>query len=155
MEEQLKWHAHWQIERYLIGEKAPYNVTEFEHNCGLHAGINLLFSLMVGDDANHFTNADAELGVGDDDTAATGTQTGLQAAVNTLYKGMMATYPVAGVLQRVDFRSTFDDGEAEFAWEEFCARNKTGGTCLNRKVSDQGTKRAGQVWIVRLRITLS
>jgi len=95
------------------------------------------------------------LGIGDDDTAATGTQTGLQAAVNTAWKGMMDTYPVAGVLQRVDFRSTFEDGEAEYAWKEFCARNKTDGTCLNRKVSDQGTKRSGQIWIVRLRITLS
>jgi len=155
MKEQLAWHAHWKIERYLTGDKVPYNVSEFEHNCGLHAGINLLFALMVGDDTNHFDHANAELGIGDDDTAATGTQTGLQAAVNTAWKGMMDTYPVAGVLQRVDFRSTFEDGEAEFAWKEFCARNKTDGTCLNRKVSDQGTKRAGQIWIIRLRITLS
>lgn len=155
MEGQLRWHAHWRIERYLVGEKDPYNVSEFEHNCGLHVGINLLFALMVGDDANHFDNANAEIGVGDDDSAAAGVQTGLQAVSNTDYKGMMDTYPVAGVLQRVDFRSIFDDGEAEFAWKEFVARNKTGGICLNRKVSDQGTKRAGQSWIIRLRITLS
>jgi hypothetical protein len=155
MKDSLNWNAHWLIERFYVGESEPYNVTEFEHNCALHVGINLLFQLLVGDDANHFDNANAQIGIGDDDTTATATQTGLQAAVNTDYKGMMTGYPEAGVLQRVDFRSTFEDGEAEFDWNEFIVRNKSGGTCLNRKVSAQGEKRAGQIWIIRLRITLS
>ena len=155
MKDSLRWYAHWRIERFYVGSNIPYNVSEFEYNCALHVGINLLFSILVGDDSNYYDNANAEIGIGDDNTAATATQTGLQAAVNTDYKGMMTGYPVAGELQRIDFRSTFEDGEAEFDWNEFIVRNKTGGTCLNRKVSAQGEKRAGQVWIIRLRITLA
>ena len=155
MKELLQWKASWRIERYITGATEPYNVTEFKHNCGLHAGINLLFDLMTGANANHFDNSNAEIGVGDDDTAAAGAQLGLQAAVNTKYNGMEAGYPVSGALQRVDFRSSFADGEAQYYWKEFCVRNRTGGTNLNRKVSDQGEKRAGQTWLIRLRIELA
>jgi len=155
MDEKLHWKTSWRIEKYLVGQTAPYAVSEFDGNCALNLGINLLFELATGDSADHFDNSNAEIGVGDDDTAAAAAQHGLQAETNKFYKGMEAGYPKAGAFQRLDFRSSFDDGEAEFAWEEFCVRNKTDGVNLNRKVSSQGTKRSGQIWLIRLRIELS
>ena len=153
--EQWKWHASWQIEKYEEGASEPYAVVDIEGNCGLHAGINLLFDLLVGSSAEHFSAANAQMGVGDNDTPAAGAQTGLQALVNTYYTGMMSGFPYAGEFQRVDFRSSFGGGVANFAWKELCVRNKAGGINLNRVVIDLGAKRAGQIWLVRLRIGLS
>ena len=154
--EKWKWHASWQIVKYEEGASEPYAVVDIDGNCGLHEGINLLFDLLTGASAEHFDNANAEMGVGDEgDTPAAGAQTGLQALVNTYYTGMMTGYPTSGEFQRVDFRASFPGDQANYAWKELCVRNKTGGVNLNRLVTDLGAKRAGQIWLVRLRIELA
>jgi hypothetical protein len=153
--ERLHWHASWLIEKYAANELVPYEIIHIDGNCALHAGINLLFQLATGDSSAHFTSASAQIGVGDDDTTASGAQTGLQSISNTYYANMESGYPIAGEFQRVDFRSAFTGSVANFAWKELCVRNQSGGTCLNRLVIDLGTKRTGQTWIVRLRIELS
>jgi hypothetical protein len=68
---------------------------------------------------------------------------------------MDSGYPsVSG--QTVTFQATFQSTEANWAWNEFGVANSSAGTVLlNRKVSAQGTKLAGQIWTLILTITLS
>lgn len=128
--------------------KQPFNLLT-------NAGITAMLTLMCSTGSTKYDNANAFLGVGDSSTAEVATQTGLQATTNKLFKAMDATYPqISG--QSVIFQSTFAAGEANFAFNEFGVANGSGGTVLlNRKVSAQGTKVSGQVWIVQLTITLS
>ena len=100
----------------------------------------------VGESVTLFNNANAHLGVGDSSTAFAASQTDLQAASNKVREAMDATYP-----QRsgnvVTYRATFESADANFAWAEFGVFNAAAAaTMLNRKVSAQGTKTAGQEW---------
>lgn len=151
-------HCHWSIEKRMVGETEPYEVAEFEGNLLLNEGINELWLLLIGGAGTAYSNANAYLGVGDSDAAAVATQTALQAAANKFWQGMAATYPTSPPIgQQVVFRSVFADGDAQYAWKEFTVVNASadGGKNLNRKVSDQGTKAAGQEWTLTLTITLS
>jgi hypothetical protein len=69
---------------------------------------------------------------------------------------MEATYPLVSA-QTVTFRSVFATGDANYDWNEFTAINASTdtGENLNRKVSAQGTKAAGQTWTLDLAITIS
>ena len=69
---------------------------------------------------------------------------------------MEATFPT-NASQKVTFRAVFTSAEANYAWQEFTVTNTTDdtGDNLNRKVSDQGSKAAGQTWTVDLEITFS
>lgn len=72
------------------------------------------------------------------------------------FKGMVATHPTFGTLQRGVWRSQFLGGEANFAWNEFMVRN--GATALiglNRRVTGQGVKVAGHIWELELIVSLS
>jgi hypothetical protein len=127
-----------------------------EGNILLNAGITALWTLACLTGAVKYDNTNAYLGVGDNSTsvAEVATQTALQGA-NKLFKAMDSTYPqVSG--QTVTFQATFQSTEANWAWNEFGVANSSAGTVLlNRKVSTQGTKLAGQVWTLILTITLS
>jgi len=158
LQERFNEACHWSIEKRRVGEVEPYEISEFEGNCLLNAGINELLLLLIGGAGTAYSNANAYLGVGDDDTAAAAAQTGLQAAVNKFWQGMAATYPTSPpVSQQVVFRAVFADGDAQYDWKEFTVVNAAtdAGENLNRKVSDQGTKAAGQEWTLTLTITLS
>ncbi len=115
-----------------------------------------MIDLLIGGSATPYSNANAYIGVGDSNTAENATQTGLQAATNKLWKAMEATYPT-NASQKVTFRSVFGSAEANYAWNEFTVTNASDdtGDNLNRKVSAQGTKTAGQTWTVDLEITFS
>ncbi len=150
--------AHWRIEKRLVGESEPYEVSEFEGNVLLNEGINELLLLLIGGAGTEYSNANAHLGVGDSAAAAAAAQTGLQAAVNKFWQGMEATYPTSPpTSQQVVFRSVFADGDAQYDWEEFTVVNDTtdAGENLCRKVSSQGTKAAGQAWTLTFTITIS
>ena len=131
-------------------------VSEFEPNLLLNEGITALANLLVGNAETNFGNANAYLGVGDDNTAAAAGQTGLQAAVNKLYKAMEATYPQIAS-QTIIWRAVFGSSEANFDWREFTVANGNSDAAdnLNRKVSTQGTKASGQTWTLDLAITFS
>jgi hypothetical protein len=131
-------------------------VSTFEGNVLLNEGIAVLITLLLGTGGTHFGNANAYLGVGDDNTAAAAAQTGLQALTNKLYKAMEATYPQVAS-QTVTWRSEFGAAEANFAWNEFTVANgnSDASTNLNRKVDAQGTKTSGQIWTLDLAITFS
>lgn len=137
-------------------EKKPYDIIEDicegGINCLLNAGITLLLNLLIAGSSDDF--AAAEIGVGDDNTAAAAAQTALQDA-GAEWAAMEATFPsVSG--QTVTFQGQFADGEAEFHWQECAVKQATGATTLlNRVVADKGTKAAGEVWSAKLQITVS
>lgn len=154
------YRTHWLINRYANDLAAlrerPYDRSEIHGNLLLNEGITALLNLLTGAAETAFSNANAYIGVGDSSTAASASQTGLQAATNLLYKGMQASYPtISG--QTVTFRSQFTTSEANFAWNEFtvASGNSNSADNLNRVVSAQGTKASGQTWTVDCAITFS
>lgn len=217
----------WRIEKYrekeFLAGKQPYDISIFHENLLLNEGIGAFLNLLIGAAETAFSNANANLGVGDtgltaltgtltftsgsasvsgsstsfsseiaagdqiqldadgtlvrvasvtndtalvleelyNDTGGSGagsvikpTETGLAASTNKLYKGMESGYPsISG--QTVSFRSQFNSSEANFAWNEFTVANGDSDSAanLNRKVSSQGTKSEGDVWILTVSIT--
>ena len=131
----------------------PYEVIDGEGNLLLNSGIDEMWDLIVGDSANHFNNASAQIGVGDSTTPAAATQTDLQASTNKTYKAMESGYPTS-TTQKVTFKSSFGDSEANYAWNEWVVRQSASGKCLNRKVESLGTKASG-TWTLEVNITLS
>ena len=136
----------------------PYEVVEEVCiggiNCLLNAGITEIWNLVINASTYHPDNTNAQLGVGDSDTAADAAQTDLQAAVNKDYNAMDASYPIVAD-QTVTFSATFGSAEANFAWNECAVRYGAAGTVFNRIVSAKGTKVDGEEWVARLAITLS
>lgn len=151
----------WKVEKFAneadFKAGKSYAVSEGLKNLLLNEGINELWTLVGGTGATKFDNTNAYIGVGDDNTAASAAQTGLQAATNKTYVGMDATYPSYGTSQKITFRATFDGSTANFHWQEFTVSNtnSNSGKNLNRLVSDQGTKTTGQIWQVTVDVTLS
>jgi hypothetical protein len=137
----------------FLRDTIPYEVIEGEGNCLLNTGIDEMWDLIVGDSANHFDNSSAQIGVGDDDTAADPSQTDLQAATNKTYKGMEASYPTS-TSQKATFKASFGDSEANYTWNEWVVKQATSAKCLNRKVDALGTKSSG-TWTLEVSITLS
>lgn len=130
-------------------------VREIVGNLLLNEGIQELWDLAIAaGGTTAYNNANAEIGNGDSSTAATATQTDLQAATNKLFKAMVATYPQR-TNQTVDFRSDFTTAEANWAWQEWSIRNgNTRNKNLNRKVESLGTKTTG-TWTLTASVTLS
>jgi hypothetical protein len=137
----------------FLEDTRPYEVIEGEGNCLLNTGIDEMWDLIAGDSANHFDNSNAQIGVGDSDTAADPSQTDLQAATNKTYKGMEGGYPTS-TSQKATFKASFGDSEANYTWNEWVVKQSTSAKCLNRKVDALGTKSSG-TWTLEVSITLS
>lgn len=150
----------WTITKYKNDEdfKAGkwYEEDTIEGNILLNEGITRLQNLLIGGGGTAFNNANAYLAVGDSSTAESAAHTGLQASSNKLYKAMDATYPQISS-QTTIWKATFGTSDANFAWNEFTVANGNSDASdnLNRKVSAQGTKSAGQTWVLQLQITWS
>lgn len=128
-----------------------------EGNLLLNEGIGEAWDLICGlGTPAAFSNANANLGVGDSTSAESAAHTGLQAPTNKLYKAVEAGYP-SRAAQTVTWQAIFGTSEANFSWQEFTVANGNSDASvnLNRKVSDQGTKASGQTWTLELDITLS
>lgn len=140
---------------YLAGE-APYETVDICGNLLLNEGIGALALLLTGGAATAFNNANSYIGVGDSATAAAASQTGLQASTNKAYVAMAASYPQISA-QTITWRGVFDGNTANYAWNEMTVANGNSDAAvnLNRKVSAQGTKTAGQTWTLDLAITFS
>ncbi len=123
-------------------------------NLMLNEGIDVIFDLITeNNDANYYTNLLARVGVGNDNTAALATQTGLLGG-STAFEAMEVGFPNLATAQRVDFKGSFADGIAEFAWEEFTVDNgNVANHNLQRLVSAKGTKSPGEVWTAEIQIT--
>ena len=161
MKEKLKYIEEFTVEKFE-NEKAHRAGAYYEksievcsdENCLLNAGITLVWNLIAGLSANHYNNANAEIGIGSDDTAAVATQTDLVYA-SAVWKGMDTSYPLIAD-QTISFRGEFGAAEANFAWKECAVRQgSTDSTLLNRIVIDKGTKTSGEIWLAKLQITLS
>ena len=149
----LKLRGLWRIEKYDENGNL-IETSEFE-NLFLNSGINEIWKLVTGNGGTAFTNATAQIGVGDSTTAESATQTDLQATTNKTYKGMDSGYPTSGTGQQAVFKATFGGSDANYSWNEFVIKNATSGVCLNRKVSNQGTKASGQTWTITVTLSLA
>ena len=158
LRDSLERHSKWSIEKYWEhDQETPFEVVDWDGNLGLDEGIDEAWDLICTTGTPvAYSNANARLGVGDSTTAASSTQTGLQAPTNKLYKAMLAGYPTTTSQQAV-FKSSFAGAQANFSWQEFSVVNSSveGGKNLVRKVSNQGVKTSGQVWTLQLTCTLS
>jgi hypothetical protein len=126
-------------------------------NCLLNEGIQYLLDIIIGVEGSPtlWDAANARVGVGDDTTAASASQTDLIAASNKTYASMDSTYPQRSG-QTIIFRGTYGDGQAEYSWEEYVVDNgAVSGKTLNRKVESKGTKGSGESWSLTVEITLS
>lgn len=136
-------------EPYLIG-------TPFRNQL-VNGGMVLMWELITAQNGRTaFSNAAAYLGVGDSTTAFAVSQTDLQASSNKIRTAMDVSYPNAPTLGVEQWRSTLTSGNGNFHWQEFALFNAAAGvTMMNRSLSDQGTKTAGQSWQLLYQITLS
>lgn len=160
-----KFDGEWTAEQIDAGlaDGAMYDQIEREGNLLVIGGASALWQQLIGSGAiTAFSNANANLGVGDSTTAAADTQTDLQAATNKFRKAMDATYPqhtdstgTAGA-KTITFRSTFANADAVFAWQEWAVFNAAAaGRMLNRKVESLGTKPSTATWQLTITITLA
>ena len=143
----------------FLEDTQPYEILEGEGNVLLNTGINEIWGLITGITSGTnrlFNNVNAKIGVGDSSTAADATQTDLL-GTNKAYKGQETGHPTVGS-QKVTFKSSFGDTEANFAWNEWVVKSVDATTptniCLNRKVESLGTKSSG-TWTLEVSITLS
>ena len=130
-----------------------YSLSRFFGNVLLNEGIDELHLLLASTGGAKYDNATAYLGVGNDNTAPSASQTGLIGA-SKQFNAMEATYPTYAS-QVTTWRAQYASGEANFAWEEYSVVNASSdaGDNLNRAASSEGTKQSGQVWTLDLAIT--
>lgn len=150
----------FQITRFKSDEDVrldrPYFVGKAFPNIFVNVGLAAVWNLVTAQGGTAFSNANGYLGVGDSNAAPAVGQTDLQAAVNKLRKAMNVGYPNAPVNGLEQWQSDFTGAEANFAWEEFAIFNAAAaGTMMNRSISSQGTKTAGQTWRLTYSFTLS
>lgn len=169
--DKINWQVHATVEKYdrdvlaanglldadietVRAALEPTEVVEAEGNALLNEGITRLLNLLIGGGGTTFSNANAQVGVGDSSTAVVASQTDLQGGANTAWVPMDGGFPsIAG--QTVTFKGTFDDTTANFAWNEWSIRNGAAANeNLNRKVVSLGTK-AGGIWSLTVSITIS
>jgi len=168
------WESRWTIyKRYgnwsgkqIVREEAPqpYEIIEGKGNLLTYGGASYMWTALTGGSIIGFTNASACIGVGDSTTAASASQTNLQAATNKIRKGMDATYPQhndgtsSSANATVTFQSSFTSSEANFDWNEWAIFNDIDdaeGRMLNRKVVVLGTKPPGSTWTINVVLSLS
>ncbi len=160
MVDKFNWKPHWRIEKYAdddaFARGETFEVSEFDGNVLLNAGIQLMLDLLIGAGGTVLSNANAYIGVGDSNAGEDAAHTGLQAATNKLWKAMDSTWPQR-TNQTMAWKSTFGSSDANYSWQEFTVVNASSdtGVNLNRKISNQGTKTTGQTWVVTLNVTIS
>lgn len=118
-------------------------------------GINEMWTLICGTGGAQYSNALANLIVGTGSGAAdpTDTEATFTAGVK---KAMETGFPTYGTSQKATWKSSYGSADANQAWNEFGVLNAASdGDLMNRKVSAEGTKTAGQTWELTLEITLS
>ena len=149
----LRVRGHLRIDKYDADGRL-YDVTEAE-NIFLTTGINEIWKLVTGQSANTYTNAQAQIGIGDSATAAAAGQTDLQAATNKTYKAMAASYPSVPSAGAVQFQAVFASADANYVWNEFVVRQLTSLVCIDRGVSSMGTKASGTTWTVTVTLSIA
>ena len=171
LNEKPHWRPHWKVEKFLgdypemtaedlkAAGIEPYETLEFDGNCLLNSGINsIIWPLVAGSGGTAMNSTNSYIGVGDSSTAASASQTGLQAATNKTWQQVSGA-PTVGSNQQIVFSATFGSASANYAWNEICVGNGSNppstGVTLNRLVQTMGTKASGTSWVATLTITLS
>lgn len=148
-----KVRGHLRVQKY-DAQGRLYEVTEAD-NMFLTVGINELWKLATGQSVATFTNATAQIGIGDSAVAAVAGQLDLQAATNKTYKGMEAGFPSVPAAGAVQFQSVFLSADANYVWNEFVIRQGTSLICFDRGVQALGTKAAGTTWTATVTLSIS
>ncbi len=163
--------AVWKIKRYaseadkkagkIYSEKEALKLfgivqfTKIEGNALVNEGINDMWKLICGSGGVQFSNALANLIVGTGSGAANAADNEATFTAG-VKKTMESGFPTYGTSQKATWKSVYASGDANQAWNEFGVLNAaSSGELMNRKVSAQGTKTAGQSWELSLEITLS
>jgi hypothetical protein len=125
-------------------------------NMVLQAGWVALLGGIAGTSiTTKFSASVGRIAVGDSSTAASYTQTDLQASTNKYYQLVSGapTITTSSSPPTLVFAATFGTGVANYAWNEFITDEGTSSTtgpvtavCLNRGVATMGTKVSGQTW---------
>jgi hypothetical protein len=153
-----KWHDE---ESHARGD-APFEVVRSRHNLLVNAGIQRLEDLLIVAGGQGYDATHSRIGVGDDTTAASASQTDLQAAAGSTHRQfkLVSSGPTRAS-QTITWVASFASGEGNFAWQEWCIDVGTAdGTTivtpmLNRKVASLGTKVSGAVWTFTVTLTIS
>ena len=145
----------------------PYSVTE-DHDCNmwlLAAWTVMLGGISGTTITNKFASGFGRIGWGTSTAGVVATQTSLQGdtgggSTTSYYQlcGVAPTVTVAAAPATMVFTATHGAGVANFAWNEFGTDNwnASGVTAqglgatevfVNRGLSPQGTKQAGQIWV--------
>jgi hypothetical protein len=165
LKEKGKWMAKWKINKWLDeatwkNGDSPAEVVDIEGNALENSGINELWTILCDAPSTQaFDAANSYLGVGESSDGFDAADTNLQGA-SLVWVGMDGGFPTFGTSQKATWQATFTGLVANQVWAEFAVANAadggaTTGVILNRKVSAQGTKTAGQVWQLTLEISLS
>jgi len=129
-----------------------YEVRTFEGNVFTNQGLLNMWKLLVASGGSTYSGGDARTGVGTSTTAADSADTDLLSATK-VYQSQDATYPLGNGSDGVTFRSTYTGTIGNFAWNEFVVDNVS--QTINRAVSAEGTKTAGQTWVLTISLTIS
>ena len=156
------WHAD-----YYEGEVSAEDIdagraTLIESHVGenllMNDGIALMMDLLIGAGGTTYANGNTYIGTGDSSTAASASQTDLQAASNKFKRVMDATYPSRSG-QTLTFRTTFATSESNYAIQECGVFNGGAafatGTMLNRIASSLGTKTSATTLQLTVTLTIS
>lgn len=159
--EHSQWRVEWRVEKWLDTAKklagfAPDEVCVETQNIILDGGANEMLKLITGTGGTAYSNANARIAVGTDNTAENASQTGVISVGGSTASAVMDSgYPTVSDRQAV-FRSTFGDDSANFAWNEFAITNGNGGSAiaLNRKVANLGVKATG-TWTLQITVSVT
>lgn len=158
----INWGVHARVEKREYKGGPVVETVESEGNLVTTAGLDRIGDLILGEAVVALHDTSVRLGVGDDSTAASVSDTDLTDGGDQYFRVMEASYPQQddGVMT---FRSEFGAGDANFVWEcwgldvddsETATSNATALSLLNRKVFSFGEKDGG-VWTLTVTITLS
>ncbi len=120
---------------------------------------------MIGLNVTKFDNANAAIGVGNDSTPFSQSQTQLQAEANSgshRRKGMDSGFPKndpssVSNFNRNRYQATFAKSDANFSWDEWGLFNDTtvgAGVMHNREVINMGSKSNYAQWIFQIDVEL-
>lgn len=178
--EHANWHVRTQVRKYdedidawlaadgrrtqrsFERHHTPVEIVDGRDNLLLNAGIQRMLDLLIGAGGQALNNTHARIGVGNSSTAASASQTDLQAAAgsaNRWFQLMDATYPSRSA-QTLTFQATFGSSDGNFTWAEWgidagtASGNTVTAPMLNRKVEALGAKTTG-TWVLQVQITIS
>lgn len=152
--ENAHWYCDWEVIKWNDNINKPYEIIKVERNIVLDSGVTELWKIVGGISGSvPFSNGNAVIGVGRNNTAESATQTGIL-DTSGAYKAVESNFPqVSG--RTITFQSTFSDSEANFTWNEMSVLNGLGNAkALNRRVQNLGTKSSGN-WTLKVTISLA